>query len=87
MFGPCFVMQDLLSFKFLVLQSSAEAKRAVCFYFNNLPDVLTLFHCALGWYAVCDYGVTCSYLLFKKKKVVYKKSCSTEHEISTAHQN
>ena len=52
MFGVCFVMQDLLSFKFLVLQSSAEAKRAGLLYLNCLPDVLALVHCALGWYAV-----------------------------------
>ena len=31
MVGPCFVMQYLVSFKFLVFQSSAEAKRAVFF--------------------------------------------------------
>ena len=31
MFGPCFVGQCLVSFKFLVLQSSAEAKRTSCF--------------------------------------------------------
>ena len=30
-FGPCFVGQCLVSFKFLVLQSSAEAKRTGCF--------------------------------------------------------
>ena len=39
-FGPCFVMQYLVSFKFLVLQSSAWAKRAGCF---------TLIVCLMSW--------------------------------------
>ena len=40
MFGPCFVMQYLVSFEFLVLLSSAEAKRAGC---------LTLIVCLMSW--------------------------------------
>ena len=39
MFGPCYVMQCLVSF-FVVLLSSAEAKRTVCF---------TLIVCLMSW--------------------------------------
>ena len=86
-FGTYYVMQSLVSFKFLVLQSSAEAKRAGCFTLIVCLKFCLFF--TVPWVGMqFVIMVLPVHTYFKKKKVVYnKKSCSTEHEISTAHQN
>ena len=70
MFGPCFVMQYLISFLALQLQCIPLGEvRAGCFtliVFLLLCGCLcsvSLPHGAVGWSAVCECGISWSYLL------------------------
>ena len=67
MFGPWFVIQYFVSFKFCNPLDWEERAgyftfivflmSCYCYCYVALP------HGAVGWYAVCDFGISCSYLL------------------------
>ena len=71
MFGPCFVVQYLVSF--LVLHSSCLESWWMsfdCNYSVSLP------HGALGWSVMCDCGISCSFSLFENSDFHSIQTCS-----------
>ena len=65
MFDPCFVMQYLVSFSFCNHFAEAEAYFFIVFLVCcKCWSSLALPHCAVGCSAVCDCGISWSYLPF-----------------------